>query len=110
MAGLVIFPIVFASRLQPSEGPGLLFVSLPAAFGTCCWVVLRCPVFHPGDAGRLELGHFLLEPGVAWLIESKGMSRVTANLSLGLIAWVLGLNALSFKPGRTAAGFNFLNS
>jgi NSS family neurotransmitter:Na+ symporter len=34
MAGLVIFPIVFANAsLEPSAGPGLLFVSLPIAFG-----------------------------------------------------------------------------
>jgi NSS family neurotransmitter:Na+ symporter len=32
-AGLAIFPIVFAANLEPSMGPGLMFVSLPYAFG-----------------------------------------------------------------------------
>ncbi|MDO6575222.1 sodium-dependent transporter, partial [Staphylococcus pasteuri_A] len=34
MAGLAIYPIVFANGIEPSAGPGLLFVSLPIAFGT----------------------------------------------------------------------------
>ena len=33
MAGLAIYPIVFASNLEPASGPGLIFVSLPYAFG-----------------------------------------------------------------------------
>ncbi|WP_048308753.1 sodium-dependent transporter, partial [Halomonas sp. PR-M31] len=33
VAGLAIFPIVFANGLDPSSGPGLIFVTLPLAFG-----------------------------------------------------------------------------
>ena len=33
ITGLVIFPIVFANGLDPAEGPGLIFVTLPLAFG-----------------------------------------------------------------------------
>lgn len=33
LAGLAIFPAVFASGLEPTEGPGLLFVVLPTVFG-----------------------------------------------------------------------------
>lgn len=32
LAGLAIFPVVFAFGLEPTEGPGLLFVVLPAVF------------------------------------------------------------------------------
>src|SRR5699024_9594970 len=32
LAGLAIFPIVFAVGLEPEEGPGLLFIVLPEAF------------------------------------------------------------------------------
>lgn len=31
-AGLVIFPVVFAFGFEPAEGPGLLFIVLPAVF------------------------------------------------------------------------------
>ena len=34
LAGLVIFPIVFASNLSPAEGPGLVFITMPIAFGS----------------------------------------------------------------------------
>src|SRR5690606_10411656 len=33
-AGLVIFPIVFTNGLQPDQGPALMFVTLPIAFGS----------------------------------------------------------------------------
>ena len=33
LAGLVIFPAVFALGHSPAEGPGLIFVVLPAIFG-----------------------------------------------------------------------------
>jgi NSS family neurotransmitter:Na+ symporter len=33
LAGLAIFPVVFAMGLNPGEGAGLAFVTLPAAFG-----------------------------------------------------------------------------
>ncbi|MEN8434168.1 sodium-dependent transporter [Clostridium septicum] len=32
MAGMVIFPAVFAYGLEPTAGPGLLFITLPAVF------------------------------------------------------------------------------
>lgn len=32
LAGLAIFPVVFAYGLEPTEGPGLLFIVLPSAF------------------------------------------------------------------------------
>lgn len=32
LAGLAIFPVVFANGLNPASGPGLAFVSLPLAF------------------------------------------------------------------------------
>jgi len=33
LAGMVIFPIVFAHGLEPGAGPGLIFKTLPIAFG-----------------------------------------------------------------------------
>ena len=32
MAGLAIFPVIFANGMNPGEGPGLIFMSLPLAF------------------------------------------------------------------------------
>ena len=33
LAGVAIFPVVFANGLDPGDGPGLIFVTLPIAFG-----------------------------------------------------------------------------
>jgi NSS family neurotransmitter:Na+ symporter len=34
LSGLAIFPLIFASGFSPSQGPGLMFVSLPMVFAT----------------------------------------------------------------------------
>lgn len=112
VAGLVIFPIVFAHpELQPGEGPGLLFVSLPVAFGNMpAGLFFGALFFLLVTLAAWSSAISLLEPGVAWLIESKGFNRFTANLLLGLIAWVLGLGTvLSFSAWESyrVMGFNF---
>ena len=47
LAGLVIFPAVFALGATPSQGPGLIFVVLPAVFmkipyGNYLFAVILC--------------------------------------------------------------------
>lgn len=100
VAGLAIFPIVFAHEaIQPGAGPGLLFVSLPVAFGnmpgglffgTLFFILVTLAAWSSAIS--------LVEPGVAWLVESKKFNRVTANLIFCFIAWFLGLGTvLSFN-------------
>ena len=99
LAGIAIFPIVFANGLAASEGPGLVFVTLPIAFssmplgiffGTLFFILL--------SIAALSSSISLIEPGVAWLIESLKIKRITATLLLGFVAWFLGLfSALSFN-------------
>ena len=43
LAGLVIFPAVFAFGFEPGQGPGLIFVVLPAVFMKCRWVHICLP-------------------------------------------------------------------
>ncbi len=60
LAGLALFPIVFASGLNPSEGPGLMFVTLPFAFGNVAFGQLMGVVFfRSGRRGSLEFGHLV---------------------------------------------------
>ncbi|MBC6904229.1 sodium-dependent transporter [Saccharophagus sp. K07] len=106
-AGLAIFPLVFANPpLQPSAGPGLLFVSLPIAFssmpfgdifGTIFFVLITLAAWTSSVS--------LIEPGVAWMVESKKFRRAPATFLLTGISWLLGItcvlsfNALAeFKP------------
>ena len=114
IAGLTIFPIVFAHEaIQPGSGPGLLFQTLPVAFGNMPGGVFFGTTFFILVAiAAWSSAISLIEPGVAWLVENKGFNRVTANLLLGGIAFVLGLGSVySFNdwsgPEYELLGWNF---
>ncbi|MEZ5529774.1 MAG: sodium-dependent transporter [Porticoccaceae bacterium] len=112
MAGLAIFPIVFANpSIAAGSGPGLMFVSLPVAFGNMTGGLLFGSIFFVlVTLAAWSSSISLIEPAVAYLIESKGFNRVTANLLLGSVAWLVGLGSvLSFNvwEDKRLAGFNF---
>ncbi len=97
LAGLAIFPLVFANGLTPSMGPGLIFETLPIAFGQmpAGWLfgmVFFILVFFAAITSAVAL----IEPAVAFL--SEKMSRGQACLYSGVACWVLGLGtAFSFN-------------
>lgn len=99
LAGLAIFPIVFANHLTASAGPGLIFKTLPIAFGHMHYGRLWGTLFFI----MLVLAAFtstlaLLEPCVAWFIERFHASRTRAAWIIGSGIWLLGIaNALSFN-------------
>ena len=92
LAGMAIFPIVFANGLEPGAGPGLIFQTLPIAFGhmpggtlfgTLFFVLLVFAAWTSAIS--------LLEPAVAWLVENRGMNRVKASTAVGVLGWLLGI-------------------
>ncbi len=99
LAGVAIFPLVFAYGLEPGSGPGLIFVTLPIAFGqmsygqffgTCFFILLMFAAWTSSIS--------LLEPAVAWMVENRGISRPRASAIAGLVAWFLGIGSvLSFN-------------
>lgn len=107
LAGVAIFPIVFTYGLEPAGGPGLIFITLPIAFGQmpfgtffgCLFFIL---LMFAGWTSAISL----LEPAVTWFVENRNMSRVKATAIAGLVVWSLGLlTVLSFN--RWAFSFNF---
>jgi len=95
LAGLAIFPLVFAYGLEPNSGPGLIFVTLPIAFGqmpygqffgTLFFILLMFAAWTSSIS--------LLEPAVAWLVENRGMNRVRAASLAGLLAWIMGIGSV----------------
>jgi len=102
MAGLAIFPLVFAYGLETGSGPGLIFVTLPIAFGQMPYG----QIFGTGFFVLLLFAAWtssisLLEPAVAWLVENRGITRARSAAIAGLIAWVLGIGSvLSFNLWR----------
>ncbi len=110
LAGLVIFPIVFANGLDPATGPGLIFQSLPLAFGQLPGgVIIAVLFFLLLTFAAWTSAISLMEPAVAWLIETRELSRTTASTLVGGTIWLLGFltvwsfNLLAdFQPfGRT---------
>ena len=84
IAGLAIFPIVFANGLDPAEGPGLIFVSLPIAFGSVTGGLIFGTLFFIllfFAALTSVIG--VLEPFIAWWQERFRLERWQAAL-LGL--------------------------
>ena len=114
VSGLIIFSIVFATQgIEPSAGPGLMFISLPVAFGGMPGgLLIGSAFFVLVSIAAWSSAISLLEPCVAWLIEAKNMGRVQANLLLAGFAWLLGLGSvLSFNiwSDIKMAGFTFFD-
>ena len=95
LAGMAIFPIVFSNNLEPGSGPGLIFQTLPVAFGNMTGGLAFGSIFFIlllVAAWTSSIS--LIEPLVTWLIETYGMSRLRASLYSGLATWLLGLGTV----------------
>ena len=94
LAGIAIFPVVFANGLDPAEGPGLIFVTLPVAFGNMqagyiVGVLFFVLLFFAAYSSVLGM----LEPVVSFLDEKRGFSRPKMAVLAGFCAWALGIAA-----------------
>ncbi len=107
LAGLAIFPIVFSNGLEAGAGPGLIFVTLPIAFGqmpfghevgTLFFVML---VF-----AALTSAISLIEAVVAWLVERTTMTRIQAATLAGLTVWLLSLGTVFSLSTPEAVSFS----
>ncbi len=100
VAGLAIFPMVFAHGLSATSGAGLFFQTLPVA-------LVSAPGGQYIGAAFFVLAIFaavtssisLVEPGVAWLVEKSGLSRKEATYGLGFFIWAAGSGAV-FSTGH----------
>jgi NSS family neurotransmitter:Na+ symporter len=101
LAGFAVMPAVFAAGIQPEEGAGLVFDTLPYVFSRMGWAgtVVSVLFFFSILIAALTSSISLLEVGVAYLVEEKGWSRRRSTLVLALGTWALGvLCSLSFGP------------
>lgn len=103
LAGLAIFPIVFAHGLPAASGPGLLFKTLPIAFGQMPYGSLFATLFFVMIVfAAFTSAIALIEPAVAWLIERFAVSRKRAALLVGGLITVGSLGSvLSFSHPQT---------
>lgn len=99
IAGMAIFPIVFANGLAPGAGPSLIFETIPVAFGhmaggtlfgTLFFVLLLIAAWTSSIS--------LIEPAVTMMIENFNVTRHAAAAWTGLATWLLGFGTvLSFN-------------
>ncbi|BBB30244.1 neurotransmitter:Na+ symporter, NSS family [Neptunomonas japonica JAMM 1380] len=110
LAGLAIFPLVFANGLEPGSGPGLIFQTLPLAFGQMTGGVLFGTLFFALlVVAAVTSAISLLEPVVEWLEEQKGINRLSGTLIGGISIWVLGLfTILSFNEWADVHPLDFI--
>ena len=102
LAGLAIFPLVFANGLNPAAGPGLIFQTLPLAFGNMPGGSFIGSVFFILlFLAALTSAISLIEPTIAWLIESKGVRRIKASVWTGIVVWFIGLATIFAMQGVT---------
>lgn len=102
LAGLAIFPLVFANGLNPAAGPGLIFETLPLAFGNMQGGVFIGTLFFVLlFFAALSSAISLIEPTVAWLIESRNFRRIEATVWTGTIVWFIGLATIFSMTGTT---------
>ena len=112
VAGLAMFPIVFATPgISPGDGPGLMFVSLPVAFGNMPGgVIVGAAFFVLVTLAAWSSTISLLEPCVAYITERFGLKRYTANGLIAGSAWLLGIGSvLSFNHWADFTGLFGMN-
>lgn len=120
LAGLVIFPLVFANNLDPADGPALVFVTLPLAFGQMTGGTVFATIFFVLLAFAAWTSAIaLMEPAVAWIVERFDRTRAQAAIIIGGLTWVLGFGTvlsfgawseLTFLKGTIFANVDYLTS
>jgi NSS family neurotransmitter:Na+ symporter len=95
LVGLAIYALVFANHLEPNAGPGLIFQTLPIAFGQMPWGNLFGMLFFMLVAfAAVTSAISLVEPTIAWAIENTRINRNQAAIALGLLIWLIGIAVL----------------
>ena len=96
IAGLMLFTFLFEYGAEPSKGPGLVFISLPAVFyemgslGNVFAVLFFIGLAFAGLTSAISL----LEPMVQYLIDRFKLSRVQSSFIAGGFFYLLGSVAL----------------
>lgn len=113
LAGMAIFPIVFSTGLSPSQGPGLIFYSLPLAFSHLqAGYLLALLFFLLLTLAAITSEISALEPLISYLIDQKKWKRRKAVILVCSGSFLLGVPiALSnfIQPKFTVAGKNLFD-
>lgn len=109
VAGLILFTFLFQYGAEPSKGPGLVFISLPAVFyemgslGTFLAVVFFVGLAFAGLTSAVSL----LEPMVQYLIDRFKYTRLSASLLAGSFFYIIGIFALLANTDEYSQALSF---
>jgi len=116
VAGLMLFTFLYQYGSGPAKGPGLVFISLPAAFyemgiiGNIFAVLFFIALAFAGLTSSVSL----VEPMVQYFIDRFKWSRLKASILMGLFFYLIGIIALlsnidGYKEALTWGDKNFFD-
>lgn len=97
LAGLMVFPLVFSKGMDPTEGPGLVFVVLPQVFhdmGPILGRVVGGGFFLLLCFAALTSTISLLEVPAAYLVDQKRLPRKRVVWGLALGIFIVGIPSM----------------
>ncbi len=113
IAGVAIFTAVFATGQNPSEGPGLIFLTLPVVFTKMTGgYIFSILFFLLLSIAALTSSISLLEVVIAYFVDEKKWDRKKAVLIFGGVTFLVALpSALSFNLIKdvTFFGLNYFD-
>ena len=110
LAGLMIFPFVFYSGIEPSGGAGLIFATLPGIFesiGPVLGVVIGSAFFLLLSFAALTSTVSLLEVPVSYIVDEHNVPRKKAVWGIAMLIFVIGIPSL-IGNGYSAFFTNFV--
>ncbi len=96
VAGLMLFTFLYQYGAGPAKGPGLVFISLPAAFyemgilGNIFAVLFFVALAFAGLTSAVSL----TEPMVQYFMDRFSLSRFKSAVWMGLFFWFFGIFAI----------------
>jgi len=111
IAGLAIFPFVFAYGLSVAQGPGLFFLTLPLAFGAMPYgSMVGFMFFTLIFIAALSSSIGMLEVSISRFKEIWPNARGRIACFVGILCWMIGVTSvLSFSVLKGVEPLGFIN-
>lgn len=108
VAAFVIFPIVFLAGMQPTDGAGLVFSTLPVAFAEMPGGLVLAPLFFfLLSVAAITSAISLLEVATSYFIDERGWTRIKATMFTGGVILLIGIpSALSASSALFGDGIS----
>ncbi len=109
VAGVIIFSVVFTAGQAPGQGPGLVFITLPAIFYEMGVIgnIMAIAFFIALAFAAITSAISVLEPTVMYLVERKNISRKKATYGISFIFYLLGVFALLSNTNSFSESLTF---